>query len=229
MDSDYADHADHADRMPSANSGRAHTIETLKGEVPLHVGVPLGSTGIPIADYWTSIAIYCGLWGVLFWIVYASASENKGLRDLGPAVWGFASGLTLSLIEFFFSVKASVLVGMEESAVNFYPGHAQKIAKATRGPFEALARRNDVLSTACFNVASFVITWAVYITTSDIGGGARQLQWNILAFAVALLAGGTATATGNMGAFERSLFARQRALIFAISVAVAAVMHARRA
>ena len=215
--------------MPDHNSGRAHTIETVHGEVPLHVGVPLGTTGIPTADYWISIGIYCALWVILFWIVYAGAPAGELGRDMGPALWGFASGLALSIVEFFFSVKASVLVGMEDSAVNFYPGHAQKVAKATRGPFEALARRNDVLSTACFNVASCVITWAVYITTSDIGGGARQLQWNILAFAVALLAGGTATATGNMGAFERSLFARQRALIFAISVAVAAVMHAQRA
>jgi hypothetical protein len=118
---------------------------------------------------------------------------------------------------------------MENKAVDFYPVHAQKVAKATRGPFEALARRADIIATTCFNVAAAVITWAVYITTSDIGGGARQLQWNILAFAVALLAGGTATATGNIPAFERSLFARQRALIFAISLSVAAVMHARRA
>ncbi len=217
------------DRVPNVHSGRARTIDTVHGSVPMHVGTPLGSTGVPITDYWLSIGVYCCLWGVLFWIVYASSGEGQTLRDLGPALWGFAAGMTLALVELFFSVKASVLVGMEESSIDFYGRHAHEVAKATRGPFEALARRSDVLATACFNVASCVITWAVYITTSDIGGGARQLQWNILAFAVAILAGGTASATGNMGAFERSLFARQRALIFAISVAVAAVMHAQRA
>jgi hypothetical protein len=213
---------------PSRQTERPRTIETTKGEIPAHVGVPLGATGIPIADYWKSIGLYCIMWGVLCWIVVAGAKRGEATRDLGPALWGFGAGLLLAALELTVSVKSSVLLGMEDKAVDFYPVHAQKVAKATRGPFEALARRADIVSTACFNVAACVITWAVYITTSDIGGGARQLQWNILAFAIALLAGGTATATGNIPAFERSLFARQRALIFAISIAVAAIMHARR-
>lgn len=204
-------------------------ITTNKDEIPSHVGIPLGATGIPKADYLHFVILYIGVWGILFFVVFASAQKGKAIRDLGPALWGFFSGILLIFLEYFVSIKSSVLLGMENKAVDFYPVHAQKVAKATRGPFEALARRADIIATTCFNVAAAVITWAVYITTSDIGGGARQLQWNILAFAVALLAGGTATATGNIPAFERSLFARQRALIFAISLSVAAVMHARRA
>tara|TARA_Y100000389_G_scaffold146135_1_gene144776 strand:+ start:674 stop:1342 length:669 start_codon:yes stop_codon:yes gene_type:complete len=197
-------------------------------EVPVHVGVPLGTSGIPVSDYWKSIGLYVGIWAILGWIVVAGAAKDRVLRDLGPALWGFGSGLVLAALEFVVSVKSSLLLGMEDRAVEFYPDHAKDVAEPMRGPFEALARRADIIATTCFNVAACVITWAVYITTSAIGGGARQLQWNILAFTVALLAGGTATATGNVPAFERSLFARQRALIFAISLAVAAVMHAKR-
>ena len=198
-------------------------------QVPMHVGVPLGTTGIPVADYWKSIGIYIAAWALLGWIVVAGAEAGNVVRDLEPALWGFTAGLILAALEFVVSVKASLLLGMEDRAIDFYPEHAKPLAQPMRGPFEALARRADIIATTCFNVAACVITWAVYITTSNIGGGARQLQWNILAFTVALLAGGTATATGNVPAFERSLFARQRALIFAISLAVAAVMHVKRA
>lgn len=196
-------------------------------QIPMHVGVPLGTTGIPVADYWKSIGLYICVWAILGWIVAAGAKKGSVLRDLGPALWGFTAGLVLAALEFVVSVKSSLLLGMEDRAVDFYPEHAKPLAQPMRGPFEALARRADIIATTCFNVAACVITWAVYITTSTIGGGARQLQWNILAFTVALLAGGTATATGNVPAFERSLFARQRALVFAISLAVSAVMHAK--
>lgn len=197
-------------------------------EVPVHVGVPLGTTGIPVSDYWKSMGLYTVVWIILGWIVAAGAETGRVMIDLGPALWGFSSGLVLAALELVVSVKSSLLLGMEDKAIDFYPSHAKPLAQPMRGPFEALARRADIIATTCFNVAACVITWAVYITTSSIGGGARQLQWNILAFSVALLAGGTATATGNIPAFERSLFARQRALIFAISLAVAAVMHAKR-
>ena len=212
--------------VDQAKGGLEKVVETRSDErVPTHVGVPLGSTGIPAGDYWGALAGYTVLWVLLGLIVYMTADAGKAWRDLRPALFGFLAGLVLSLAELAVSVNASVILGMEGKAVDFFPAHARKVAKATRGPFEALARRADVIATTCFNVAACVITWAVYITTSAIGGGARQLQWNLLAFTVALLAGGTATATGNVPAFERSLFVRQRALIFAISLAVAAVLH----
>jgi len=219
MDSDAPD--------ADATRKRAHTIGTTEGEVPTHSGVVGGGPGIPAADYWKAIGLYCIIWLILCFVVYAGAAPGQVARDMVPALWGFATGLCLALLEFVVSVKAAVLVGDEDRAVSFYTDRKAKGSSSARGPFETLARRADGISTACFNVASCVITWAVYITTSDRGGGARQLQWNLLSFAVALLAGGTATATGNMASFERSLFARQRALILAISIAVAAVKHAR--
>ena len=206
-------------------------IDVFQGEgvIPMHVGTTISQdAGIPVADYWKAIGIYIVVWILLGWIVAAGAERGRVWRDLGPPMWGFGAGLLLLGLEFLVSVKSSWLLGMENRQVDFYKDKDGATVAPKRGPFEAIARRADIIATTCFNVAACVITWAVYITTSAIGGGARQLQWNILAFTVALLAGGTATATGNIPAFERSLFARQRALVFAISLAVASVMHSSR-
>ncbi len=217
-------------RDDSGQNPKKADVDVLhdKGSIPMHVGATISQdTGIPVADYWGAIVLYVMAWSVLAWMVVAGATKGNVIRDLTPLLWGFGAGALLLGLEFMVSVKAAWLLGLENRDVDFYKDKAGHIAEAGKGPFEAIARRADIIATTCFNVAACVITWAVYITTSAIGGGARQLQWNILAFTVALLAGGTAMASGNIPAFERSLFARQRALVFAISLAVTSVMHSR--
>jgi hypothetical protein len=112
------------------------------------------------------------------------------------------------------------------------PAKAEGNRALTKRPgLASLESRATTLSTASYYVSYVMITWAFYITTSTLGGtsiGAisEAMQWNIMAFALALLAGGTEITTDNETAYRYSIFARQRALVLAVSVSVTAILRA---
>ena len=113
------------------------------------------------------------------------------------------------------------------------PARSKGTTSMRRPGLRALELRGETLADASYYLAYVMITWTFYITTSRIGGTSpaavsEGIEWNLLAFSTALLAGGSQLSTRDEDSYRYSIFVRQRLLILAVSISIAAVLHALR-
>lgn len=79
------------------------------------------------------------------------------------------------------------------------------------------------LSQAAYYTGIIIITWAMYATNSK-WGSAQQLQWNILAFVVAVVAGGVVVDSYDVVMYNTIIYIKKRLLILAISLGITGIL-----
>ena len=80
----------------------------------------------------------------------------------------------------------------------------------------------EVLSRVSYYICMIMITWAVYVTTSE-WGSIHQLYWNILTFIIAIICGVIVVDTYTLIDDDTIIYIKKRLLILAISFGITSV------